>query len=69
MKNHDIYLENCLEYSSEGMDISSACDKAIAVDYLGEEFINGLGDNTAAVIHFVKIVHNYMVMEEKLKEL
>ena len=42
MDNEKKYIKNFLKYSKE-MDLSSAIDKAIAVDLLGESFIEKLG--------------------------
>lgn len=67
MRNREEYLKNTMKYFQEGMDIVSACDRAIAVDYLGEEFINGLGEDAPQVINFINIIQRYVVLDEQLK--
>lgn len=68
MKNHDKYIKNAMRYYEDGMPIDEAVDKAIAVDLLGEDLIDRIGEDGPAVINFTRIVNNYLNLRLKLNE-
>ena len=68
MDNEKKYIKNFLKYSKE-MDLLSAIDKAIAVDLLGESFIEKLGADQKEVISFAVIVNNYLKLSQLRQQL
>lgn len=60
MKDHDKYIKNVIRYYEDGMPIDEAIDKAIAIDYLGEDLIQNAGEDTQTLLGFVKVINNYI---------
>ena len=70
MRNKEEYLKNFMKYHKEdGLSLDEAIDKAMAVEWVGEKFIEDVGEDAPQVINFINISRKYTVLDKQIKEL
>lgn len=61
MNNQEEYISRSIEFTKQGMDISSACEYSRAIDLLGEDIFKDLDEtDKKEVINFAEICQNYI---------